>query len=330
MKDSFRTEIKIKRDENALISHQSNIFLIGSCFSDNIGNMFNHYKFHSLSNPFGVTYNPYSIYRQLERITSKSYFNLEDLITKGEFFNSFELHGSFDHTDKDALIQNLNDKIDISWKHLSQCSHLFITLGTSWVYELKDSHEIVNNCHKFPSSHFSKRMLSIEEIQEACNGIVALARKMSPNIRIVFTVSPVRHLKDGFTENQISKGRLFQSINECINEVNVSYFPSYEIMTDDLRDYRFYDTDMLHPNTLAIEYIWNKLNETYFDSSTLRIMNEVSNIQQVLNHKPFNPKSEAHRTFLKKTKDNINTLIQSEPGLDMKNEMKSLDDQLSE
>ena len=327
---TFRTEIKLKKGQFPEINYGSNVFLIGSCFSDNIGDKFNHFGFSCISNPFGVTYNPVSIGKQIDRIIEKRSFSESDLIEKGESFNSFELHGSYDDISKEALLGGVNQKILESHDFIKNASHMFITLGTAWVYELVERNEIVNNCHKLPAENFTKRLLSSEEVTESLSKCISACRTLNPDLKFIFTVSPVRHLKDGFRENNLSKGILHVSISELLKTEKVHYFPSYEILLDDLRDYRFFENDLLHPNSQAIEYIWDKLVSSTLDQASIDVMEEVKKIKLALSHRPFNPMSSEHRSFLLKTKKDLDSLSENHPEINLKEEMRILEDRLSE
>ena len=181
---------------------------------------------------------------------------------------------------------------------LQEASFCFITLGTAWVYIYNSTDTIVANCHKLPSQHFSKRLLSIEEITESLSHITALLKQFNPSITVVFTISPVRHIKDGFFENQVSKSQLFAALYPLITDNKSLYFPAYELLLDELRDYRFYANDMVHPSEMAINYIWERLVTTYIEIATQADMKQVDSIQKGLSHRPFNPETESHQQFL--------------------------------
>ena len=207
----FRTELKLKAS-NSIISHEKPIFLIGSCFSDNIGILFAKYKFQVHHNPFGISYNPISIAQQLNRIITQKSFNEFDLFNDNDVYKSFELHSSKAHEDKHQLLIELNQNIQESHNQIKSASHLFITFGTAWVYTLKSSEQIVNNCHKIPASKFEKKILSVDEIVTTYKDFINAIKKVNPEIAIVFTISPVRHMRDGIVDNALSKSILRLSI----------------------------------------------------------------------------------------------------------------------
>ena len=199
-------------------------------------------------------------------------------------------------------------------KSLINSTHIIITLGTSWVYRLKESGLAVANCHKVPKHKFRKELLSIAEIIESLAVIISLIKEINPTTNFIFTVSPVRHIKDGFIENQQSKAHLISALHQIIKfHENSFYFPSYEIMMDELRDYRFYKEDMIHPNNIAVNYIWEKLSKKWFSDETLQTTEQIQKIQKNLDHKPFNSESLLHEKFIKSTEQKIKKLQEKLP-----------------
>ena len=294
MKNHFRTIVQ-SNAANFSLSHKDSFLLMGSCFSENIGSKLHKLKFNTLTNPLGICYNPVSIHQLLQ---SKKTI---DLLEKEGIFFSHDLHSALNAQSKVEAEEKYKRQKSLLNKHLSQKGVLIITYGTAWVHELKETGKIVNNCQKQPSALFNKRLLSKEEIVQSFN---RLKNSLSTEIeqqQIIFTVSPVRHVKDGFHENQLSKSVLHLAIDQiCKESTNCSYFSSYEIMIDDLRDYRFYEDDLLHPNQQAVNYIWQKFSETYFTEATQKVNEKVNGINHSLQHKAFFPKSEQHQKFLRK------------------------------
>lgn len=309
----------------------------GSCFAENMGDKFQYYKFQSTTNPFGILFHPLAIEKVITAALSEKTFTPKDVFFHNERWHCFNAHSRLSNTNKDVLLQNLNDALHITKQNLKKASHCIITLGTAWVYKHIESNQIVANCHKVPQKQFEKQLLSITQIEESLVQIVSKVKNVNPNIHFIFTVSPVRHLKDGFVENQRSKAHLIAALHNFLlksptlgsTEKNsplskkgsgsialqsfgdiagVNYFPSYEIMMDELRDYRFYADDMIHPSQLAIDIIWKKFIEVYFTKATFEIMSEVKSIQNGLQHKPFNPSSEEHQKFLKQINIKIKAL----------------------
>ncbi len=297
----FRTQISIKNKYNNLIDHTSNILLFGSCFTENIANKLNYFKFNNSINPFGILFHPKAIEKLiLNAISQKEYID-DDVFFHNERWHCFDVHSELSNVSKEELLLNLNAIISSTNKQINDSTHLIITLGTSWVYRHIETDKIVANCHKIPQKKFLKELLSVDEIVGSLDTIVSLVKSINPKVEIIFTVSPVRHLKDGFTENSLSKAHLIAAIHQVIEQKNYThYFPSFEIMMDDLRDYRFYKSDMIHPNETAIEYIWEQFKSTWIDATSFDLMQEIDTIQKGLLHKPFNEYSEQHQQFLKK------------------------------
>lgn len=306
----FRTEIPIKKYDFP-IDYQSRILLLGSCFSENIGKKFQYFKFQAEVNPFGIIFNPISLEKLVKRVVEKQYFTESDIFFHNDLWHCFDVHSELSNSNKDMFLDNLNSILELTHRQIVSLTHCIITLGTAWVYRLRQAQsntdKIVANCHKVPQNQFIKTLLSSEQIEESLQNIVSLVHSINPNCQFIFTVSPVRHSKDGFVENNISKAHLLSAVFKTVNckLATVNYFPSYEIMIDELRDYRFYADDMLHPNQKAIDYIWIKFFESYVNESEFQLMNDICSIQKDLAHKPFNPNTEAHQKFLKKLKEKI-------------------------
>lgn len=304
----FRTTFHIP-ESDFKINHQHKILTIGSCFSDEMGNRLVDLKFDGLINPFGIIFNAYSIQNLIERSIDKRYFTTDDVHQSGEQFFCFDVHSSFNALSKDEILNNLNSTLDRVHHQIHQCDVLILTLGTSWVYERIDTAEIVANCHKVEAKQFKKVLLTTEENFKSMDLIAFEITKINPNVKIITTVSPVRHIKDGIVENNVSKARLLDALYQLdLKYKQVNYFPSYELVMDDLRDYRFYKEDLIHPTNQAVEYIWEKFGETYFENSTQTIIQKISKINSALNHRPFNEESTSHQKFLQKTMQMINEL----------------------
>ena len=296
----FRTNIKLQIDYN------SKLVLIGSCFSENISKKLKYFKFQTFSNPFGILFNPIAIEKlitnaiNLEKYSEKSIFQLN------ERWHCFDAHSDISASTQNNLLHNLNSAIESTHQQLKNASHIIITLGTAWIYRLIETDTIVGNCHKIPQKKFLKELLSIDEITATLENICTLIKDINPTATIIFTVSPVRHLKDGFIENAQSKAHLIAAIHQVSDKRNrLYYFPSFEIMMDDLRDYRFYASDMLHPNETAINYIWEQFQQVWIDEKSTLIQKEVDTIQKGLAHRPFNENSEQHQLFLKELQNKI-------------------------
>ena len=294
--NTFRTNYQAKKASKQ-ISYQDETFFLGSCFSNNISQYLAFRKFKVKSNPYGILFNPISIFQAIEEIIDLKKYSLDDLVEHNELFHSLKHHSDFSGTNGEEVLNKINQNIFEGRTFLKNSSHLFLTFGTAWVYEYQG--EIVANCHKIPNHQFQKRLLHPNEIS---NAFIALKDKLSafnPNLQIVYTVSPVRHLKDGFEENALSKAILRTAIHQIQQENDaIAYFPSYEIMMDDLRDYRFYEKDLLHPNSTAVDYIWEQFKTRYVAEDALAVMTRIENLQTALHHRPKFESTEEHQKLL--------------------------------
>ena len=314
---NFTTQIPIAKSSKP-IDYNSKIVSFGSCFAENMGNKFQYFKFQSKTNSFGIIFNPVSIERIIERVVCNKAFTEEDIFFHNEQWHCFEVHSDVSESSKEKLLKNLNQILAETKKQLQEATHLIITYGSSWVYRNIEKDAIVANCHKVPQKQFTKELLSVESIEKSIQNTLDLLEKLNPNCTIIFTISPVRHLKDGFIENQWSKAHLIAAIQGKLNtEVcklkYANYFPAYEIMMDELRDYRFYAEDMLHPSQLAIDYIWKRWKESSISETAFGTMNTVEGVQKSLQHRPFNPYSDKHQSFVNKLQDEIIKLQEQFP-----------------
>jgi len=302
----FRTQISIPKSKNP-IDYNSKIVSLGSCFAVNMEEKLDYFKFESSCNPFGILFHPLAIEKLIDFAVSEKQFTDKNVFFHNERWHCFDVHSDLSNSSQSALITNLNATVIATKLQLQAATHIIITYGTSWVYRNLSTNEIVANCHKVPQNEFSKEILSIEAIEKSMRNTLDLIQKINPNVSFIFTVSPVRHLKDGFVENQVSKAHLISAIHKTINDKpkTINYFPSYEIMMDELRDYRFYAEDMIHPNSVAIDYIWERFSETSISEESQLVMIEVEAIQRGLAHRPFNPNSESHQQFLSKLNDKM-------------------------
>lgn len=313
----FRTQFKIEPGKPK-IDYSSSIFLVGSCFVDNIGEKLEQSRLKNLKNPFGILYHPAAIENFISRVVSGNQYNEEEVFYHNERWHCFEAHSVLSNINRGDLVGDLNDKLQSTRNFLKKASHIFITPGTAYGYKLKENGSYVANCHKVSQARFEKKIMAVEEIKTRLQNILDVIKAFNPGAAVIFTVSPVRHLKDGVVENQRSKSHLLTAIGDLVkNEKMSSYFPSYEIMMDDLRDYRFYKEDMIHPNSIAVEYIWNKFKEAWLSKEAGEVMQEIYSIQQGLNHRPFNPDSDAHRNFIGKINERIEKLKNAHPQINL-------------
>ncbi len=305
----FRTQILVKNTSKNKIDYTSKILLLGSCFTENIGNKLDYFKFKNTINPFGILFHPKAIENEISNAINQKKYTENDVFFHNERWHCFDVHSKLSNSSKEDLLLNLNTAVKIANTQLHQSTHLIITLGTAWVYRYIESDKIVANCHKIPQKKFLKEILSVDEIVANLERIICLIKSVNPKIELIFTVSPIRHLKDGFIENTQSKSHLNTAIHQVIaSRNNTHYFPSYEIMMDDLRDYRFYKNDMIHPNKTAIEYIWSQFKHTWIDEKSNDLMTQIDTIQKGLSHKPFNENSIQHQKFIENLHLKINKL----------------------
>jgi len=312
----FRTQIPWNKQTHNQIDYNADILMFGSCFSENIGNKLSYFKFPVIVNPFGILFHPKAIENLILNAINKKVYTENDIFFHNERWHCFDTHSKLSNPSKGNLIASLNSNIKLTNDQIGKSTHIIITLGTAWMYRFIETNTIVANCHKVSQKKFLKEILSADEISESLASIITLIKSINKNASIILTVSPVRHLKDGFIENQLSKSRLITAIHNVIDKRhNVSYFPSYEIMMDELRDYRFYAEDMLHPNQMAINYIWERFSKTWISDTAKETMIEVENIRKGLAHKPFNEHSEQHQQFLKNLEKKIISLQKYIPSL---------------
>ena len=304
----FITQIPIPKSNNP-IDYNASIMSIGSCFVVNMAEKLDYFKFQNSCNPFGILFHPRAIEKLIDFAVSEKQFVENDIFFYDERWHCFDVHSDLSNSNKEDLLTSLNELIKSTNQHITVSTHFIITYGTSWAYRNIESDSIVANCHKVPQKQFKKELLSVKEIERSITNTIKLIHAVNPNCKIIFTVSPVRHIKDGFVENQWSKSNLISAIHSVLQALpsgaEGAYFPSYEIMMDELRDYRFYAEDMLHPNQVAIDYIWKRFKETTISETAFAVMDEVSTIQKSLSHKPFNPNSESHLKFEFKVREKI-------------------------
>ena len=306
---NFITKIPISKS-NSLIDYSSNIVSLGSCFAVSMAEKFNYYKFQNTCNPFGILFHPLAIEKIISKSIKLKLFTEEDVFFHNERWHCFDVHSDLSNANKEEFLQILNRFIKNTNKQITEASHVIITYGTSWVYRNKVTEKLVANCHKVAQNQFDKEILSVAAIEKSIQNTIDLIEKINPKCAIIFTVSPVRHIKDGFSGNQRSKANLISALHSTfdIQSSTKRYFPSYEIMMDELRDYRFYTEDMLHPTQVAIDYIWERFYGSSISENAYITMNAIETIQKGMSHFPFNPNSESHLKFIKQLKFKISEL----------------------
>jgi len=312
----FTTPIPIPKSSNP-IDYSSRVVSLGSCFAVNIGQKLDYFKFRNTTNPFGILFHPLALEKFIGFAINGKSFTEADIFFHNGRWHCYDAHSDLSHPDKDAMLETLNAAIALAKADITAATHLIITLGTAWAYRHAESGNLVANCHKVPQKQFTKELLSAELIKQSLENIISLVKDANPSAQIIFTISPVRHIKDGFTQNQWSKSNLIAALHEVLSTVKsqptTCYFPSYEIMMDELRDYRFYAQDMMHPNQTAIDFIWERFAGGFTTQAAQNTMQEVEGIQKALSHRPFNPGTEQHKQFLTSVNDRITLLKQQFP-----------------
>ncbi len=295
----FRTEVNPPKAPFEITHRQGTLF-IGSCFTENMGKRFLKSGFPTFINPFGIMYNPLSIADCLERVAQNEVFAAEELVQIGGYWKSYSHHGDFRSTDCQECLTKVNSALTKAHEFLSKADFVVLTLGTAWIYRLKENSKLLANCHKLPSEKIERSLCSLETIEESLHSAFESCRKLNPNIRFLLTISPIRHWKEGFRDNMLSKSLLHIAAERFCAATNGFYFPSYEIMTDDLRDYRFYAADLLHPSEVAEEYIWEKFQQSCFSESTISLAKDFQRLDSMLSHRPFNPESQEYKAHLQR------------------------------
>jgi hypothetical protein len=295
---TFRTIVEAEKP-GFTISHKDKLISIGSCFSENIGKKFQSYKFNIEVNPFGQQYNPYSVSVALQRLLNPVLYREDELVFQDELYHSFDHHGSFSRGSAHETLALINGNLSSASESLLKANVLFLTFGTSHVFALKENRKIVSNCHKISGSKFEQRLMEPMEIVQVMENSLDKLKAVNPQIKIILTVSPVRYFAFGHYQNSVSKAHLFTAIYELQKrQPEYYYFPAYEMVMDDLRDYRFFAEDMLHPNYQASNYVWENLCDALLDKASQNLMHDMDEILSAAKHKPRNPRSEAHRKFV--------------------------------
>lgn len=295
--------------------------LIGSCFSENLGCKLQEYKFDVSINPNGTLFNPVSISKSIHSYIENKQYTSTDIFFHQELWKSWDHHSIFSNVDQEQILKNIHANTNSANAFLKNANWLIITLGSAWVYE-NETGEIVANCHKLPTEQFNKRLLSAQEIKTHLSALIDSLIEFNPSINIIFTISPVRHLRDGFIENNRSKSVLIQSVHELIEEKNtLYYFPAYELVMDDLRDYRFYAEDMVHPNEMAIQYVWEKFQQACIQQQSLQYFPDIHAIHSARLHKPFQPDTTGHKKFREKNYELVQKLKKSLPFLNWQTDL---------
>ncbi len=316
------------------INYRDRLLLVGSCFTEHIGNALGDAKFSLLQNPNGILFDPVSVCSSLMSYVQNKRYTESDLFQLNEVWNSWQHHSRFSHIDRSEGLRIINESQEIAHSFLKEADWLIITLGTAFSYRLSGHPEFKNsfpkggesgavaNCHRAPAHWFSKHLLSIQEIIEALDLCMHQLFQFNPKLKIIFTVSPVRHIRDGVVENNRSKARLIEAAHHMVNKFDrLHYFPAYEIVIDILRDYRFYDIDLVHPNYMATDFVLQKFAASCLDDEARQLMDELKKLSIARRHKAFQPTTEAHKQFLKTSAERTKELQKKYPFLNLDEEL---------
>ncbi len=317
----FRTTIRMG-DNQGWLHHSDALVMMGSCFSDNIGTKLRNAMMLVDINPFGTIYNPLSIAASVDRLIDNQPIAGIDLFMQNGVWNHYAFHSRYSMADKEATLQRMNQRIARGHDHLKTSQVLVVTLGTAMVYRLRSTGQVVSNCHKVPPTQFERDLAGVNDITQALTNMCRRLRQFNPTLRIIFTVSPIRHIADGLEMNSLSKASLRVAIEQVMAHLHdplVCYFPAYEIVMDDLRDYRFYATDMVHPSEVAIEYIWQMFQATYFDDRSAQAIARCERVSKRLAHRPMSSNREVVERFNADTRTVVRNLVKEYPYLERLN-----------
>ena|SRR6218665_952275 len=317
---NFHLQFQIPPFENK-ISYSHKMLFIGSCFAENVAEKMQKYKFDVNINPHGVLYNPASIAVALRSYVFNWQTDESELFYADELWNSWQHHSRFSNPDKAACLKQINERISAAHDFIKKAEWLFITFGSAFTYTHIAENKAVANCHKMPQKEFTKSLQSVTEIVHEYNALLAELKKINPSLIIVFTVSPVRYVRDGIVENNVSKGILLQAVHELTKNNSAIYFPAYELVIDDLRDYRFYNSDLVHPNEQAIDYVFEKLKAAAFDESAHQLLEKIKELIAAKQHRPFNEDTEQHKKFKAAYLERCKRLQNEFPFLDLVEEL---------
>ena len=324
----FHLDFDIKKLQQPL-SHKQKLLLIGSCFTENIGEKLKKYKFSVLQNPNGILFNPVSVAEALVDYVENTNFTEADLFELNEGWHSWKHHSRFSAITAEDALSRINQSTKEANRYLKEADYLLITLGSSWIYALTEKAlnakvgAVAANNHKAPADWFYKRLMTTEEVLQVLDNVLHRLFVFNPGLKIIFTISPVRHLREGLIENNRSKAVLIQAVHHLVDKFDkLFYFPAYELVIDDLRDYRFYAEDLVHPNYFATQYVWEKFVDACVDQESKKIMEEIHSINLAYQHKPFNEKTEAHQEFKRKYLEKAIDLQKKFTSIDLKKEIE--------
>jgi GSCFA family len=323
----FRTEFDIQKIEPS-ITHNSKLMLVGSCFTENIGDKLRKQKFSVFENPYGILFNPVSVSEAIINVVEDKQYTEQDLFNYNEAWHSWQHHSRFSGINVDEALRKINNTTKEANQFLKQANYILITLGSAWIYTLTDKAinaqvgTVAANNHKAPANWFEKKLLRVDQAILVLATMLNKLGAFNPDIKIIFTISPVRHLREGAINNNRSKAVLIQAVHDlCERLKQLIYFPAYELVMDDLRDYRFFAEDLVHPNYYATQYVWEKFVDTCINEDTKKLMQEITEVNTAFNHKPFNATSNQHKMFLETFYNKVKILQQQNSHLDFSKEL---------
>lgn len=317
---NFHLDLQVKSFPKKL-HYREALFFMGSCFAENIALQMQEHKFQSVVNPHGVLYNPHSIAAAIRSYLKNKTYTERDIFYAGDCYHSWEHHSRFSNTDAVTCLSKINQEISMAHDTLKSAGWLFITFGSAYSYKHKKNDQRIANCHKQPLQDFTKELLTIDEMVKEYRQLITELKQYNPQLKIVFTVSPVRYIRDGVIENNRSKARLIETVHQLTNEENVFYFPAYELVTDDLRDYCFYKSDLVHPNEQAIDYVFEKFVHALFDQPTREVFEKIKDIVNAKAHRPLQENSTSHQQFKSAYLNRCKQLQKEFPFLILKEEL---------
>lgn len=320
----FRLELKVKPLSPRISIHE-NVLLTGSCFTDHMSSRLRELKFRVMENPNGIVFNPLSIEKAVLSWISQKSYDEQDLFYHQEQWQSWHFHGHYASMEASESLERMNKSVQQAHQFLKNAQWLVITLGSAFVYSLVNDSlggspgQVVANCHKVPASHFHHRLASLAEVEASLSRTISAVAAFNPNCQVLFTISPVRHYREGLVENNRSKGILHNAVHTMLQQYDhVQYFPAYELVIDDLRDYRFYAEDLVHPNYAATQYVWEKFEASCLDEETRQLIPQLQDLLRAYRHKPFSPRSAQHKKFLCTYAQKAVALQDACPFLDLK------------
>lgn len=317
----FRTQVDAKSD--FAIGYSDKILMMGSCFAENIGQKIKQAKLNVVVNPFGILFNPESIAIAIEQALAGSPVTDTDVFQHNGLWSGFGFHGSFSSADKAEALRKMNSGVNEAHNQTKGLTRLILTFGTAYIYRNVADGRVVANCHKLPAANFVREMLTVEQIVSRYSALIDRLREINSALQIVFTVSPVRHLRDGAHQNQLSKATLLLAVDQLVEKFdNAHYFPSYELLLDDLRDYRFYDADMCHPSAMAVDYIWQAMRDNCISQSDNALIDSVMKFVTAANHRPLNPDTDEFRLFVRNQSEAVAEFAANHPEIDLSAEIE--------